>query len=133
MLDIEVEDRGPGVVTLWPLSAAGSEFLRTQARCPRSLWFGTALGADPRFLPELLTAARDAGLAVRPRQGGHATTRSRRAPVIADEKVTRRRRQPTPDQLRVIEAYRDSYGTAFGVEPAGLHWLERLQAFVLLP
>ena len=54
------------------------------------------------------------------------------AQLITDEQWLGRRSQPTPEQLVVVEDYREKYLQAFGVYPAGSHYLDALDAFVAL-
>jgi len=52
--------------------------------------------------------------------------------VVDDEKVYGRYRDPTPEELLLIDEYRERYQQAFGVEPAGSHWIDSVRALVSL-
>jgi hypothetical protein len=52
------------------------------------------------------------------------------AQLLEKEQWLGRRREPTPEQLAVIEAYGEKYREAFGEWPAGTHWVDALGLFV---
>ena len=54
------------------------------------------------------------------------------AQIARNETLYGRLTQPTPAELVVIDAYRATYLQAFGVQPAGTHWVDGLQVMVLL-
>lgn len=54
------------------------------------------------------------------------------AQIIDEEKVQGMAHQPTPDQLGKIEQYRETYKKAYGVYPAGSHWVDTVGKMVLL-
>jgi hypothetical protein len=51
---------------------------------------------------------------------------------VLTENVYGRFRDPSEKELVVIEAYRETYLQAFGVEPAGSHWVDGVGALVSL-
>jgi hypothetical protein len=54
------------------------------------------------------------------------------AQVVEGEEVYGPYREPTAQELVVIEAYRATYLQAFGVEPAGTHWIDGVGSLVSL-
>lgn len=54
------------------------------------------------------------------------------AQIATTETVYGRYREPTPEELKEIDAYRDAYLAAFGVYPAGTHWIDCVGALVNL-
>jgi hypothetical protein len=54
------------------------------------------------------------------------------AQVVEGEEVYGRYRDPSEKELVVIEAYRATYLQAFGVEPAGTHWIDGVRSLVSL-
>jgi hypothetical protein len=54
------------------------------------------------------------------------------AQLIENEEWFGRWKEPTPEQLVVIEAYREKYLQAFGVYPAWTHYIDALDRFVSL-
>jgi hypothetical protein len=62
--DIRVEDHGT-VALLRALSEAGDDFLRNQCSAEPWQWLGgSVLAVEPRLVPDLVGAAREAGLDV---------------------------------------------------------------------
>jgi hypothetical protein len=54
------------------------------------------------------------------------------AQMVLSEQVYGQFRNPTPEQLIVIEAYRERYRATFGEYPAGHHWIDGVKALVSL-
>ena len=54
------------------------------------------------------------------------------AQLIESEQWLGRRKEPTPEQLTVIEEYRGKYLRTFGPYPAGTHYIDGLDLFVSL-
>ncbi|MEO7136610.1 MAG: hypothetical protein ABI037_02735 [Gemmatimonadales bacterium] len=48
------------------------------------------------------------------------------------EQVYGRFRDPTPEELAVIEDYREKYRAIYGIYPAGSHWIDGVGALVSL-
>jgi hypothetical protein len=55
-----------------------------------------------------------------------------RAQIVLDEKVYGRFRDPTEEEMVVIDAYREKYKEVFGEYPAGTHWVDGVSALVSL-
>lgn len=54
------------------------------------------------------------------------------AQVIEDEQVAGHYREPAPEELEKIEAYREQYRQAFGNYPVGSHWIDSVRLYVSL-
>lgn len=54
------------------------------------------------------------------------------AQIVEEEHSYGSWKQPTEEQLKSIEAYREQYRQAFGVYPAGSHWIDDVRALVRL-
>jgi hypothetical protein len=54
------------------------------------------------------------------------------AQIIDEERVEGQCHQPSPDELALIEEYRETYLKAYGLYPAGSHWVEAVGKMVLL-
>jgi hypothetical protein len=54
------------------------------------------------------------------------------AQLIVTEEWLGRREEPSPEQLAVIEEYREKYLQTFGAYPAGSHYIDSLDCFVAL-
>lgn len=53
-----------------------------------------------------------------------------RAQMCETDMVYGRFRDPTPEELVVIDEYREKYLAAFGVYPAGSHWVDGVHSLV---
>lgn len=54
------------------------------------------------------------------------------AQIVETEEIHGTLRQPTPEELTVIEEYRNLYRERFDEYPAGTHWVDTLRTMVLL-
>jgi len=54
------------------------------------------------------------------------------AQIARTENIYGRLEQPKPPELEVIETYRETYRQAFGVYPAGTHYIDGLDLLVVL-
>jgi hypothetical protein len=53
------------------------------------------------------------------------------ARIVVEERVEGRSREPAPEELELLEDYRQSYNAAFGNYPAGTHFVDTLQKFAI--
>ena len=53
------------------------------------------------------------------------------ARIVISEKVQGQSREPTTDELIVLDSYREVYRLTFGEWPAGTHFVDALKTFAI--